>query len=179
MLSVKDTALLLIDIQEKLIRVMHEKEQLIDNLQKLIQGIKVLDIPILWMEQNPKGLGPTISEVARLLSDTHPLEKKYFSCCGQAEFVQQLKNLQCKHILTAGIETHVCVYQTAMDLFHLGYEVQIVTDAVSSRTPDNKLIGLERLKQGGMVLTSTEMVLFELLRVAEGPEFKAILNIVK
>lgn len=179
MLDVQQTILVLIDIQEKLSRVMHQRETLIKNVQTLVRGIRVLEIPILWAEQNPNGLGPTVPEIAELLSDFQPLQKRCFSCCHQEEFVQALKHTQRQQILISGIETHICVYQTAMDLCHLGYDVQVVVDAVSSRTPENTQIGLERLRQTGVTLTSTEMALFELLKVAEGPKFKEILKIVK
>ena len=179
MLNRKNTALVLIDIQEKLFQVMHEKEALRTNLQKLVQGAKALDIPIIWAEQNPKGLGPTIPVLRDLLPDLHPIEKRSFSCCGQAEFVKQLKKIHCEQILVAGIEAHVCVFQTVMDLCGLGYEVQVVQDGVSSRTPENMQIGLERIQEAGVVLTSVEMALFELLKAAEGDEFKQILKIVK
>ncbi|PIE33121.1 hydrolase [candidate division KSB3 bacterium] len=179
MLSLKNTAIILIDVQIRLMRVMHDREHVLDHLQQLVKGARALQLPILWAEQNPDGLGTTIPELTELLTDNQPIVKRCFSCCGQHQFVQQLRDIRRKQLLLAGIETHVCVYQTAMDLHHMGYEVQIVTDAVSSRTPENKQIGLERMKEAGMLLTSTEMALFELLRLAEGPQFKDILNIVK
>ena len=179
MLNQKNTALVLIDIQEKLLQVMHEKDALLENLQKLVKGAKVLKIPIIWAEQNPKGLGPTVPELQALLSDLQPIEKHSFSCCGRQTFVQQLKKAQCEQVLVAGIEAHVCVFQTAMDLRGLGYEIQVVRDCVSSRTAENMQIGLERVKDAGVVVTSVEMALFELLKIAEGDEFKQILKIVK
>ncbi len=179
MFSQKNTAVVLIDVQVKLMRAIYGQEQLRQHLQQLIKGAQVFHLPILWAEQHPQGLGPTIPELAELLTDVQPITKRCFSCCGQHQFLQHLKDLRRKQLLVAGIETHVCVYQTSMDLYNLGYEVQIVADAVSSRTLENKQLGLERLKEAGMVVTSTEMALFELLRVAEGPQFKAILDIVK
>ncbi|MCP4401295.1 MAG: hydrolase [bacterium] len=179
MLHRKNTALALVDIQEKLLHVMHEKATLLANLQKLIKGAKVLNIPIIWAEQNPKGLGPTALELRELLPDLQPIEKRSFSCCGQQQFVRQLKKMQCEQVLVAGIEAHVCVFQTVMDLCALGYEVQVVKDGVSSRTHENMQVGLERVKEAGVVLTSVEMALFELLKAAEGEEFKQILKIVK
>lgn len=178
-LNRNNTALVLVDIQEKLFQVMHEKETLLKNLQKLVKGAKALNIPIVWAEQNPKGLGPTVAELRELLSELQPIEKRCFSCCGQQQFILQLKKTQCTQVLVAGIEAHVCVFQTAMDLCALGYGVQVVQDGVSSRMPENRQIGLERLKNSGVVLTSVEMALFELLKVAVGDEFKQILTIVK
>ena len=179
MLTTENTVLIAIDIQEKLTRVMHDKEYFLENLKKLIQGAQVLDIPIIFTEQNPQGLGPTVAEVASLVPDLQPIAKLSFSCCGEARVARELTTLNRKQVLLAGIETHVCVYQTTLDLLSQGYQVQIVADAVASRTAENKDIGLERMKSEGASLTSTETVLFELLRVAEGTKFKEISKIVK
>ena len=179
MLSVEDTVLVVVDIQGKLAHSMHEKALLFENLQKIINGARILEIPMIVTEQYPKGLGPTIPEITHLLSGIQPISKLSFSCCGNEHFLQALRGTNRTQTLLAGIEAHVCVYQTAMDLLNLGYEVQIVADAVSSRTASNKESALEKMKAGGAMLTSTEMALFELLRVAEGPKFKEVLRIVK
>jgi nicotinamidase-related amidase len=179
MLKIENTVLSIIDIQGKLAHLMYEKELLFKNVQKLIKGIQVLGIPIIWLEQNPKGLGPTIPEIADLLSGNQPISKMSFSGCRNDRFLQELKVLNRKQVLISGIETHICVYQTAADLVDLGYEVQAVTDAVSSRTIEDKKIGLEKMKNAGVIMTSVETALFELLKVAEGEQFKEILKIVK
>ena len=179
MLRTGDTFLLVVDVQDKLARVMHEKEALFESLRKIIKGAQALDIPILWAEQNPKGLGPTVPEVAELLADHEPISKLCFSCCGNTRFLQALRRIERRQVLVVGIEAHVCVYQTAMDLVDLGYEVQVVADAVSSRTEGNKQLGLERIRVAGGSLTSVEIALFELLKVAEGKRFKEILKVVK
>lgn len=179
MLKTENVALLIVDIQGNLAHAMHGKELLFKNVQKLIKGIKALGIPVLWAEQNPQGLGPTIPEIADLLSDLQPISKMSFSCCGNDRFVQALKALNRHQVLIAGIETHVCVYQTAADLVGLRYEVQVVTDAVSSRSMENKEIGLQKVREIGVGLTSVETALFEILRVAEGERFKEILKILK
>lgn len=180
MLTIDNTALIVIDVQGKLAQLMHQKEDLFANLEKIIKGIQVLEIPIVWTEQVPEKLGQTTPEIAQLLANTaEPIAKSSFSCCGHPPFMDALKPLNRKQVLLTGIETHVCVYQTALDLLKLGYEVQVVTDAVSSRASENKQIGLERMNEAGATLTSTEMALFELLRVAEGPQFKEITKIVK
>ncbi|MEA3459839.1 MAG: hydrolase, partial [Chloroflexota bacterium] len=165
MLTLENTVLLIIDIQGKLVRSMYEKEALIGNLQKIIRGARILGIPILWTEQNPEGLGPTMPEIACLLSNLQPIPKLSFSCCSNKRFMQELKALSRKQVLMAGIEAHICVYQTAMDLLNLGYEVQVVADAVSSRTAENREIGLEKIRDGGASLTSVETALFELLKI--------------
>ena len=179
MLEMEKTLLLIVDIQGKLAHAMHGKEQLFTNVQKLIKGVRVLGIPVLWAEQYPKGLGPTVPEVAALLPDLQPISKMSFSCCRDDSFMQALQAARRKQILIAGIEAHVCVYQTALDLIELHYEVQIVTDAVSSRTLENKEIGLQRMSDCGASLTSVETALFELLKVAGSEQFKEISRIVK
>ena len=179
MLTPENAVLLVVDFQEKLVRAMHERQALVENAAKMVQGAKILGLPILWTEQNPQGLGPTVSEVADLLSDMQPVSKLSFSCCGEARFMEQLLKLNRKQALLCGIESHVCVYQSAADLLNLGCEVQVVSDAVSARTSANKDIGLERCKELGASLTSTETALFELLKIAGGDKFKQMLKVVK
>jgi nicotinamidase-related amidase len=179
MLSVDNSVLLVIDVQEKLFRAINQKEQLLDNLQRLIKGIKVLEIPILLTEQYPQGLGATIPEIAQLVSVIKPFPKVCFSCCGDAAFLQAFKKLNRKQVLIAGIESHVCVYQTAADLLTAGHEVYAVSDAISSRMEQNRDIGLKMMTQLGAKITGTEAALFELLKVATGDKFKVISQIVR
>jgi len=179
MLNIDKTVLVVIDVQEKLSCVMHEKEKLFKNLQKMIKGIQILDIPILVTEQNPNGLGPTAPDIAPLLTDTKPITKFSFSCCGEEPFMREIEKLNRKQILLTGIETHVCVYQTAVDLIEAGYEVHTVVDCVSSRTIENKNLALDKIKSEGARLTSVEIALFELLRTAKYPKFKEMSQIVK
>jgi nicotinamidase-related amidase len=179
MLKTEDVILLLVDIQGKLAHLMDEKERLFNQLKQLIKGIQALGVPILWVEQNPIGLGPTIPEIADLLPDVTPIGKMSFSSCRNDRFLQALKNLNRKQVLIAGIETHICVYQTASDLVNMGYEVHVVTDAVSSRNAENKAIGLQKMRDCGATWTSVETALFELLQLAEGEAFRDILRIVK
>jgi nicotinamidase-related amidase len=178
-LSIENTVLVLIDIQEKLFPWMHRKEDLLNNLLKLIRCTKILGIPVIWNEQNPAGIGPTIPEIAGLLPGMEPLTKMSFNCCGNEAFLAELKSLNRRQVLISGIETHVCVYQTTMELLNLGYEVQVVSDTVSSRTPENRQIGLEKVKSAGAGLTGTETAVFELLKAAGSPQFKEILKIIK
>ena len=179
MLDAQNAVLVVIDVQGKLAQLMHEKEQLFENVKRIIQGAQVLDIPILWTEQNPEGLGPTTPQIAELMPELNPIPKFSFSCCGAPRFAESLQELGRNQALLAGIETHVCVYQTAIDLLRQDYEVHVVADAVSSRAAFNRQIGLEKMKDAGAKLTSVETALFELLRVAEGPKFKSILKIVR
>jgi nicotinamidase-related amidase len=169
----------IIDVQGKLAHMMHNKEELFKNVQIMIQGAKALDVPVVWVEQYPAGLGPTIPEIARYLSGLLPIEKITFNSCMNDNFVNALTSLKRRQVLIVGIETHICVYQTVMGLLSAEYDVHVIADAVSSRTTDNKQIGLEKMKGGGAQLTSTETALFELARIAEGPEFKEILKLVK
>nr|WP_319490662.1 hydrolase [uncultured Desulfobacter sp.] len=179
MLDIENTVLLIVDIQGKLAHLMDRKAFLFQNVQKLIKGAQILGVPILWVEQNPLGLGPTIPEIASLLPDIEPISKMTFSSCRNDGFVQALSALDRKQVLISGIETHICVYQTAADLVDTGYEVYAVADAVSSRTLENKEIGLQKMRDSGVGLTSVETALFELLKVAEGDQFREIIRIVK
>ena len=179
MLSANGTVLVLVDIQGKLAEVMHEKEILYANARRLVQGMRILDVPIVWTEQVPEKMGPTVPQIAELLSGYAPLHKTSFSCCGDENFMAALSRTGRGDVVLAGIETHVCVCQTASDLVSAGYAVHVVADAVSSRTLSNRQIGLEKSKAAGAALTGTETVLFELLRAASHPAFREILKIVR
>ena len=179
MLNVDDTLLLVVDIQEKLSRVMHSRQELVENARRLVQGARVLGLPVICTEQNPKGLGPTVAEIRELLAAEAPIGKFSFSCCSSTECMQQLRRHDRRCVLLAGIETHICVYQTAADLVAAGFHTEVVADACSSRTPRNELVGLDKCRAAGAHVTSIETALFELLKVAEGPLFKQILDIVK
>jgi nicotinamidase-related amidase len=179
MITTEDTALILVDVQGNLAQSMHNKEGLSENLKRMVKGAQLLGLPILWTEQNPDGLGPTMPEIVELLPNQNPVSKFSFSCCGSEQFMKELKALNRQNILIVGIEAHVCVYQTAADLVNLNYDVQVVADAVASRTLENKQIGLEKSKEAGAGITSTEIALFELLKIAKGDKFKEIIKIVK
>jgi nicotinamidase-related amidase len=179
MLKPEDTVFVLIDVQGKLAQVMHGKDDLFQNLRILIQGLRELDIPVLWLEQYPEGLGPTIPEIAELLPDDKAIPKVSFSGCGKPEFLERLRELGRKQVLVAGIEAHICVYQTVRDLLGMGHEVEVVADAVSSRTPANCQIGLDRMANMGAGITSVEMLLFELLGEANTDVFRKIVKLVK
>jgi nicotinamidase-related amidase len=179
LLSIDSTVLVLIDVQGKLWNVMYEKEALLDNLQKLVKGIRLLGVPTILTEQNPRGLGPTVPELAQLLPDVQPLPKFCFSCWQDSGFHAALAALKRKQVLVCGIEAHICVYQTALELLKNGCEVQVLADGVSSRTAKNRDTALARLQSEGAKLTTVEMALFELLRTAESPLFKELSRIIK
>ncbi|MBF0258441.1 MAG: hydrolase [Desulfamplus sp.] len=183
MFSKENTVLILIDVQGNLAQLMHNKDELFGSLQTLIKGMSILEVPVIWMEQIPEKLGATIPEVATLMQelmpDVKPIPKKSFSCCGDSQFMEKLNAINRKQVLLAGIETHICLYQTAVDLLGARYEVQVVSDCVSSRTKANKKIGIKRIVQAGGAATSTEMIIFELMKAAEGDAFKKMVKVVK
>ena len=179
----RDRAVLaVIDVQEKLAAVIHEQSEMQRKIEQLVRGCHILGVPALLTEQYPKGIGPTTETVQRAFSETYggePIQKICFSSADCAEFAMTLKMLGRKQVLLAGIETHVCVYQTAIDLLDEGREVHLVVDATSSRSPEDKRIAIERLQSEGVKLTSVEMALFELTTTAGTDEFKAIAKLVK
>jgi nicotinamidase-related amidase len=179
MIDRKHTLLLVVDIQGKLAEIAHDSAMLLRNARILIEGAKILGVPVVYTEQYPKGLGPTESTLAELLTDAVRIEKDSFSCCGAFDFEVKLTELHKTDILLCGIEAHVCVYQTARDLLGLGYNVHLITDAVSSRTAANRELGIRVMEGLGAKLTGTEMALFELLQLSGTEEFKAISRLVK
>lgn len=179
MFAVDKTIMLLIDVQGQLAQLMYQKEALFKSLQILIQGMQILKVPILWMEQIPKKLGPTTEDISKYLPGQTPIEKFSFSCCGDPLFMEKFKAAGRTQVLLTGIETHICVFQSGYDLMKKGCEVQMVTDCVSSRTRENKEIGIQRIVRSGGQATCVEMVLFELLRAARGDQFKQIIKLIK
>jgi nicotinamidase-related amidase len=171
--------LVVVDIQERLLPAIFEKERVVQNAVRLIQGATILQVPIFVTEQYRKGLGPTVPEVAEVIPGFAPLEKLAFSACGADGFVPALGTKQVTDAVLCGIEAHVCVTQTCLGLLEKGFRVFVVADAISSRTAANYLLGVERMRAAGAVIVSTEMVLFELLGQAGTPEFKQVLALVK
>ena len=171
--------LVVVDVQERLLPAIFEQQRVIQNAIRLIQGAGILGVPIFATEQYRKGLGPTVPEVAAAIPGFAPMEKVAFSACGAAGFIPALKQKKVSEAVLCGIEAHVCVTQTCQDLLEKGFRVFVAADAVSSRTPENYRLGVERMRAAGAVIVSTEMVLFELLQQAGTAEFKQILNLVK
>jgi len=174
-----ESALIVIDVQGRLAYLMHRHEHLFKHLKIMIKAAKVLDIPIFYLEQYPQGLGHTNDEIKAELADLVAYEKITFSSCGQTQFIEDLKNSGRQQMIISGIETHVCVYQTVLDLLAEKFQVAVNQDAVSSRTKANKKLGIHRMEQAGAVITSTEMVLFEMMQTAKHPRFKEISNLLK
>lgn len=174
------TALLVVDVQERFIPVIHDAKAVVENSVVAIRASRELGIPILTTEQYPEGLGVTVPEIAVALGDAYkPSEKTAFSACGVEQVGAELRDVGAKSVVIVGIEAHVCVLQTALDLLEQGYHVFPVANAISSRTPENRTLGLERMRQSGAVIVSTEMLIFELLRDARDPHFKTLQSLIK
>lgn len=172
-------AFLLIDMQERLYPHMANKEQLETNLKILIQGIKALDVPMIITQQYTKGLGMTIASMAQTLGEFSYVEKLAFSCFDEPQVKERLTALGKKFIIVAGIETHVCVLQTTIDLLAAGYIPVVVEDCVASRKEKDKKIALTRMAKEGVIISTYESILFELLRFAGTEQFKVISRLVK
>lgn len=179
MLTRDDTGLIVVDIQGKLANIVHDSEKLITNTVALIKGAKALGLPILWLEQNPEKLGATIQEIGDALTPLEPISKYTFDGCGSRQFEDALKQSEATKWLVCGIETHICVYQTVSSLIRLGYEIELVTDCVSSRALSNKQLAIEKLTGKGVGMTSVEMSLYELLGDCRASEFREILRLIK
>jgi len=175
----RQTALLVIDIQDRVHAVMRYRETVEANAVKLIRGCQLLRVPIFLTEQYPKGLGHTISSIRQALQTTLPLQKMTFSCCGSEELMKVLPEKNLQQAVLVGIETHVCVLQTALDLLVNNYQVHVVRDAVSSRHELDHQTALQRLQQAGAIITTAESVLFELMARADSPEFKEVSKLIK
>lgn len=173
-----ETAFVLVDIQEKFLPVIHNIQTVIDNANRLVRGASILKIPLIVTEQYPKGLGRTMDEI-HLDEGQEIIEKISFDCFGCDGFVRKLEELTVGSLVIFGIEAHVCVLKTALEALARGYEAHVVADAVSSRTEENKILALERLRQSGVFVVSTEMVLFQLMDRAGTDEFKEISRLVK
>ncbi len=178
----ENTVLVIVDVQERMMPAMERRQEVETNIDRLIRGCHILGVPAVITEQYTKGLGPTVQSIRRALEQTggyQPIGKSCFSAQGCADFEKELKRLERNQVLIAGVETHICVYQTSIDLLREEYDVTVIADAVSSRTAQNRSIALERLTSEGVKLSSTEMALFELLVRADSDEFRAISKLVK
>jgi len=173
------TALLIIDIQERILPVISNHQRVVDNTLKLIKGFKVMSLPIYFTEQYPKGLGPTVSSLIEELGELKPFDKMSFSCSGAGDLFNEFKKKNLSQIVVCGIESHVCVQQTVLDLIENGFQVNLAADAVSSRKEIDYNTSIERMRHHGTEVTTTESILFELLNVCGTPQFKEVSKIVK
>jgi nicotinamidase-related amidase len=173
------SGLVVVDIQERLLPAIFENERLVQTTVRLIKGVTILGLPIFTTEQYRKGLGLTSPEVAAAIAGFAPIEKVTFSACGANGLVAALKARKISDVILCGMEAHVCILQTCLDMLEKGFRVFAAADAISPRTQGNYKLGLERMRDAGGVIVSTEMVLFELLEKAGTAEFKKILALVK
>ncbi len=180
-LIAEQCVLIVVDMQEKLLPPIWEKERLVRNVQLLIRTAGILKIPALVTTQYAKGLGNTVPEIASLLPESSAIDKTMFSCFGSEAFCSTLKRLPGPRttVLLCGMETHICVMQTALAALRDGYLVHVASDAVSSRTEANWRVGLDRMQAAGAILSSTEMMIYELLRASNAPAFRELLPYLK
>lgn len=178
-MEIESTVLTLIDVQEKLYPHMRDKETLLKNIVTLTKGFRILDIPIIVNEQYKKGLGETLPEIKEAVGKHRGHEKISFSCCKNDEAMVNIERLHRKSVVVAGIESHICVLQSAIDFKNNGYEVYVVADCISSRKSSDTEIALQRMMQEGIKLTSYESLLFELLQSSEHASFKEISKLIK
>lgn len=173
-----ESLLFIIDVQERLAPAMKYKDRVVENVNTLIHTANEMDMPILVTEQYPKGLGPTVAEISNGLKEAQVFEKVLFSACTD-EVVRALGEEKREKIIVVGMETHVCVLQSVRELLKLNYDVFVVCDAVSSRFEENHRNGLDLMGDMGAVITNTETVLFDLLKRAGTPEFRALSKLIK
>ena len=173
------TQALIVDIQEKLFPHIHNKDEILKNSIKLIKGLKLFDIPFIINEQYPKGIGHTISPIKDLLEDTQVYEKVTFSCYKTKTTMEKIKDINKKFVIIFGIEAHVCVMQSVLDLLEDGFIPILVTDCINSRNPNDKEVAITRMIQAGAIPTTSESLLFELCVSAKNEVFKEISKLVK
>jgi nicotinamidase-related amidase len=178
-LDKEKTGLLIIDVQEKLMQVMGQRQRVADNITKLVLLSKLFDFPVILTEQYPKWLGPTLPEVAESLPAYQPISKLHFNCCDVDAFNHRLDSEGLRNVIVTGVESHICVFQTCVSILERGYRVHVPQDAVDSRTDENWRVGLDLMKQAGAVITSTETVIYQILKKAGTKEFKQMLKVIK
>ncbi len=179
-LSNKYTALVIVDFQEAFRKMIPDFDRIAQSISNAARGFEILELPVIVTEQYPKGLGRTAPEVLKVLPDSAEIvEKTAFSSCGADEFLGKLKNLDVNQVLLCGLETHICVSQTAHDLLSQDFQVHLLQDCVGSRTDLNKTTGLEKMKMSGAIPSSVEMALFELMGDSKHEHFKAIQKLIK
>ena len=171
--------LVVIDVQELFRPLIHDMNMVVSNSSRLMRYCDRLDIPVIVSEHYPAKLGSTVEELAELSSGQDPVEKISFSCAGDSGFLSRLQSTRRDQVILCGIETHVCVYQTARDLLSDGYQVVTAADAVSSRQVSNRNLGLAYMRDLGVQTMTTEMVMFEMLKMAGTEEFKSVADILK
>ena len=178
-LLTKNCILVLIDLQEKLFPYVQEKERILQQIKKLIKFAEIMKIPIILTEHYPKGLGSTIKEIKTSLPKYSPIKKITFSAFRSNEFLEKIQNTKIKTLIFCGIESHICIEQTVLDGISLGFKIHIISDAISSRKKHDLQIGIDKMKQCGGIISTTEMAMYEILERADTNEFKDALKLVK
>ena len=178
-LDSQKAVLLIVDVQERFRKHIPEFSDMSRNIAILVEASKILQLPVFVTEQYPQGLGKTVAEIAACVGDHQQFEKSCFSCCGSEPFMAALNKTDRKQVIVCGIEAHVCVSQTVHDLLEQGYSPHIISDAIASRFPKNKEVGLSKMVASGAVLSSVEMALFEMLVEAGTEKFIAVQRLVK
>ncbi len=179
LLNAPDTGLIVVDLQEKLVNMVHNREELLDRVALMLELARICEIPMLLTEHYPQGLGYTVDPVKEHLAAYEPVVKRIFSCCGVKEFTDKVEAMGKRQLMVVGIETHICVSQTVHDLLARGYQVHVVADACGTRFLPDHLIGLEKMRSSGAVIASAEMAVYELVERADTDRFKQILKLVK
>lgn len=179
MLNQDKTGLVIVDIQGKLATLVQDSDQLIDNTVTMVNAARILGLPTVWLEQIPDKLGPTAEPLRDALDPLEPIAKTSFGGCGDPRFMDAVENANVDNWLICGIETHICVYQTALGLVHRGYGVEVVTDGTSSRDPASKEMALNKMAAHGVGMTGVEMSLYELMGDCKVPEFRDVLQLIK
>lgn len=179
MLDAQQTALVVIDVQGKLARTVSDSQKVVSNVEKLIRGANLFELPVIVTEQHPVGLGPTIEALQGLFSNVSMVEKMTFNACMTPYFVQTMEQAGRRKILICGLEAHICVHQTVYGLLGRGFQVHVASDAMSSRTAWNRNMAIERMRAQGAVISTTEMALFELMQDANDDRFREFARIVK
>lgn len=174
-----DSLVVLIDPQEKLMRAMDRRDEITRNMRLLLRFSSIYAIPVVLTEHYPQGLGTTVEEIREVLPEYRPIVKRIFSCFGVEEFGRELATRGRKRLLVAGIETHICVAQTVLDALHRGFQVQVLSDAVSSRRHGDHATALERMAREGAVITTTEAAMYEVAARADDESFRRLLELVK
>ena len=179
LLEREHTGLLVIDVQEKLMEVMDRRERVVDNVLKLLHLSKLCDMPVILTEQYPKWLGPTLPEIGKALPAIEPISKLHFNCCDVDAFRIRLESEALENIIVTGVESHICVFQTCLSLLERGHKVHVPQDAVDSRTEENWRVGLGLMHDAGASISSTETIIYQILKKAGTKEFKEMLKLVK
>jgi nicotinamidase-related amidase len=179
MFKIEDSLALIVDFQVRLMPFINKHEEMEKKAGIFIKGCRVLDLPVLVMQQYTQGLGDTAQALKDALGEFEHIEKMSFSCCGNAEFIEKLEAAGKKNIIVAGIEAHICVQQTVLDLLARGCNVYVLADCIGSRSESDRVYAEARMRQAGAVITTVESVLFELLARADHPKRKEISSLVK